>query len=267
MQIAWIVFDVNGDLIKIENHLLKQEKEIPYEAVKIHGISTEKANSEGKWPEVVLSMFLKDIEHANLIVAHNTEFDLPIIEAEFIRNKFGYQLIGKDRVCTMKSSVDYCMIPKQRGRGYKYPKLTELVGCLFYNNYEVTIPDAHDAEVDALMTAKCYYKLKTCHNLKLQKGQPKHVKNELPDYMNISSVELHLPEFLKKELKNCSDKNLTGEYSSIKRKMVNISRKINFPEKELRPRERLELIKQYQTQVNILNTVTERILAELTSTT
>lgn len=263
VQMAWIVFDNFGRMIKIENHLFKQDNPIPYEATKVHGISTEKANREGKFPEVILTMFLNDIRRASLIVAHNTEFDLSIIEAEFIRNKFGYQLIGKDSICTMKSSTTYCELPKQRGSGYKYPKLSELVGMLFYNSSYVDIPDAHDAEVDALITAKCYFKLREMDICKLQKGQAKYVQKEYPDYLNIDNNELPLPAFMKQELKKCDNKVLTGEYSSIKRKIINLNKKINFPEKELRPRERIDLMKQYQSQINIFNVVTSKIIEEI----
>lgn len=160
VQISWDVFDCDEKVIAGETFLIKQKKAIPYGATQIHGITTQKANSKGKNIKEVLVLLLRDIKYAKTIVAHNIEFDLPILEAELIRNKFDYDFADKRKICTMKSSTDFCALPKARGYGFKYPKLAELVGCLFYNTPYITMPDAHEAHLDMLITAKCYYELK-----------------------------------------------------------------------------------------------------------
>lgn len=159
VQISWDVFDCDEKVIAGETFLIKQKKAIPYGATQIHGITTQKANSKGKNIKEVLVLLLRDIKYAKTIVAHNIEFDLPILEAELIRNKFDYDFADKRKICTMKSSTDFCALPKARGYGFKYPKLAELVGCLFYNTPYITMPDAHEAHLDMLITAKCYFEL------------------------------------------------------------------------------------------------------------
>ena len=57
------------------------------------------------------------------------------------------------------NTTNICKIKNPRG-GYKWPKLEELFGYLFYNRTDISIDGAHDAMNDVLITAKCYIELK-----------------------------------------------------------------------------------------------------------
>lgn len=56
----------------------------------------------------------------------------------------------------MKQSVQYCRIPKENMRGYKYPKLTEL----YFELFNKKMDNAHDSLYDVLATKECFLELK-----------------------------------------------------------------------------------------------------------
>jgi len=58
---------------------------IPMDSARIHGITTERAKTEGVSLYKVLPQFNADIEKAETVVAHNLDFDLPIVTTEFLR--------------------------------------------------------------------------------------------------------------------------------------------------------------------------------------
>ncbi len=155
VQLAWHVYDNSNKLTEQQDFIIKPEGfTISKQSSSIHRITTEKAISEGHDLEKVLSLFNERIAEANVLVAHNMNFDEKIIGAEFIRKNIESQLFRKKRICTMLSSVDYCQI--EGYYGYKWPKLEELYLKLFKENFE----DAHDASVDIAATARCFWELK-----------------------------------------------------------------------------------------------------------
>ena len=86
VQLAWQLHDVNGKLISNKNYIVKPEGfTIPYNAEKVHGISTQKANDEGIDLAFVLEEFQKDLDRTTYVVGHNVEFDNNIVGAEFFR--------------------------------------------------------------------------------------------------------------------------------------------------------------------------------------
>lgn len=156
VQMAWLVYTMDGHELKSENHIIKPIGfEIPEETTEIHGITTQYALDKGKDLETTMLKFLNDLESSSLLVGHNISFDIRMVTYEFARIGaiFNFELIQK--VCTMNKSTDYCAIPSER-RYYKKPKLQELHSKLFGDNFE----GAHDASADIKATAKCYWKLR-----------------------------------------------------------------------------------------------------------
>lgn len=63
VQIAWQLHGANGELLDAQNHIIKPEGfDIPYNAEKVHGISTERAQKEGKPLNDVLEAFKTVVE-------------------------------------------------------------------------------------------------------------------------------------------------------------------------------------------------------------
>lgn len=153
VQIAYIL--VEGDTrIKKEIIIKPDGFEIPEQAAKIHGITTEKAKSKGVDLKAFLEYFANPIKRSSMIVGHNISFDLNILAAEYIRNGFKNPIERtKEIVCTMKESTDYCAIPGRYGN--KWPKLEELHQKLFGKGFD----NAHNALADIEATERCYNEL------------------------------------------------------------------------------------------------------------
>ncbi|MFW5804426.1 MAG: exonuclease domain-containing protein [bacterium] len=160
VQIAWILFDKDKKIIEKQNFIIKQEKKVPQEAIDIHGITNEMVKKEGVPAIEVFEKLEYAIDSAEYIIAHNLDFDIPIIQSEFIRANKRKPFINKKKICTMKSTIDFCALTKLYGNGFKYPTLVELVKECFYSEYNtISIGDAHNAEVDTLLTAKSFFYL------------------------------------------------------------------------------------------------------------
>jgi DNA polymerase-3 subunit epsilon len=155
VQIAWLLYDKNGNLTLGKDYIIKPEGFlIPDEVTKMHGISTEKALREGINLKNVLTEFQTDMNAAEFLVAHNMSFDEKIVGAELIRSGLVNNIPLKKRICTKESTTNYCKIDGPYG--YKWPKLSELHYKLFSCDFE----EQHNAAVDITVTAKCFWELK-----------------------------------------------------------------------------------------------------------
>jgi len=157
VQIAWAFYK---DGVEVSSHdvIIKPEGfEIPLEASNIHGVTTERAKTEGVPLQTALSEFNNLVEQADFLVAHNISFDEMIVGAEFLRSNMLNSLVFKQKICTKDMSTNFCAIPSANGYGgYKWPKLSELHMKLFGTEFE----DSHNARADVEATAKCFWELK-----------------------------------------------------------------------------------------------------------
>jgi DNA polymerase-3 subunit epsilon len=155
VQIAWILSDKNGECVEADDFIIKPEGfNIPDQSSALHGISTQKALDEGEDLGKVLTLFNAAVEKADLLIAHNIRFDEKIVGAEFLRMKIETSFEKKRKLCTMRSSTDYCKLPGPYG--YKWPTLSELYKKLF----STTFKEAHNATVDIKATEKCFWEMR-----------------------------------------------------------------------------------------------------------
>ena len=150
---------VRGDEILGQNeYIIKPEGyEIPLEASKIHGITTEEAQSKGNDIQMVLIQLATMVELADLVVFHNSSFDTSIISGEQIRAGWKpEELIHNNPkiFCTKEKSTTILKIPSGRGGAWKWPSLAEL--CAFCG---VENKGAHNALNDVIATKECYFYL------------------------------------------------------------------------------------------------------------
>ncbi|MFA7087761.1 MAG: 3'-5' exonuclease [Patescibacteria group bacterium] len=156
VQIAWSMYDAEGNHWGSRSYIIKPEGFIiPPESAKIHRISQERAMKEGVNLRKALEEFSSDVKSAACLVAHNIDFDEKIVGSELLREKMDNYLSGAEKICTMRSSVNFVKIPNGRG-GYKWPNLTELYSFLFKTGFS----DAHDAVFDVNACAQCFFELK-----------------------------------------------------------------------------------------------------------
>ena len=160
IQLAWIVTDEQGNVLKRKSHIITPEGfEINDNVANLTGITTTRAMREGIELTTALSDFMSDVNNAQLLIGHNIDFDMKVVGCELYRNDMDYErLLSKNTLCTMKRSTYFCAIPNPRGKfnDYKWPKLEELHCKLFGYIFS----GAHDAMSDVEATRKCYFELK-----------------------------------------------------------------------------------------------------------
>ncbi|WP_375584979.1 DNA polymerase III subunit alpha [Cyclobacterium xiamenense] len=156
VQLAWQLHDERGHLLSQHNFIVRPEGfTIPYNAEKIHGISTERALKEGHELNQVLQEFETDLNRCQYLVGHNIGFDINVVGAELLRNSRQAAALKKENLDTKDIGTDFCALPGGKGGKYKWPTLLELHTKLFGTGFG----DAHDAAYDVDATAKCFFGL------------------------------------------------------------------------------------------------------------
>lgn len=151
VQLAAVVTDNNMDVCHAFTSIIRPDGwVIPDEVVRIHGITTERAEVCGIDLHVAMAVFNNLSKLCGTRVAHNIEFDDLIINASYHRigREWGNNQLGH---CTMKTMTDYCKIPGYNG-GFKWPKLAEA-----YKFCTGKEPEkSHDALADVLQCIEVY---------------------------------------------------------------------------------------------------------------
>ena len=157
VQIAWQLHDATGKLLEHKDFLIHPDGyTIPYDAERIHGISTELATQEGVPIAQVFNEFEQALSKTKYVVGQNIGFDIHIMGAEYYRYGVDTQLqeLPILDTCT-EITAELCKIPGGRGGKFKLPTLTELHKFLF----GVPFDEAHNATADVEATARCFFEL------------------------------------------------------------------------------------------------------------
>jgi len=157
VQIAWQFHDEMGVCIEHEDYLITPDGfNIPYDAEKIHGISTELAQDKGLPLHEILEKFKHVLSKSKFVVGQNVGFDLNIMACEFYRENITSKLLELPVLdtCTEKTAL-LCRLPGGRGGKFKLPTLTELYQHLFGKAFK----DAHNATADVEATTRCFLEL------------------------------------------------------------------------------------------------------------
>ena len=158
VQLSWIAPDgtENDHIVKPAGWI------IPYNAERIHHISTYKAQELGKAWREVLAAFCADVALSDELCGHNIEFDINVILAnmareygkEYAQNYYDTMIAVRAQVDTMMTTIDLVGATFADGTPGKYPKLEELYRCLFDESF-----NAHNAMDDVRAVKRCYYAL------------------------------------------------------------------------------------------------------------
>jgi len=157
IQIAWQLHDENGKLLEHQDYLVKPEGfNIPYDAERIHGISTELAEAEGILLSEVLEKFNIALSKSKFIVGQNVGFDVNIMGCEFHRFGINSPMASMPVLDTCTEvTASLLQLPGGRGGKFKLPTLTELHQYLF----NVPFAEAHNATADVEATTRCFLEL------------------------------------------------------------------------------------------------------------
>lgn len=152
VQIAWLIYNKDGTLIKTENHYINdQDIQIQPSAIKIHGITREYLDQYGKSRKEVMQLFAEDLKRFEpLLVGHFMEFDFHVASADFYRANIDNALEDLPMFCTMLGSSFYV-----RYLSANHLRLGELYTMLFNTKLE----NPHNAFADATATADCFFEL------------------------------------------------------------------------------------------------------------
>jgi DNA polymerase III subunit alpha len=157
VELAYIVYmydDVTHTHTVVHSHasLVSPNDEFVIMNEAIHGITQEMAVNYGRPIKNVLCDFLEALSNVDIIVAHNIEFDMNIILAEFYRAKLDpIKLLPIQQVCTIRLAMDVLKLDK-------YPKLIDL-----YNKLHPRLDSCsqtHRALDDTEKCAESYFALR-----------------------------------------------------------------------------------------------------------
>jgi DNA polymerase-3 subunit epsilon len=155
VQLGAILYSDAGEVRAELNLIIKPDGwTIPKEAAAVHGITTEIAEQYGVPLAFALSLFNQLVKLADMVVAHNYDYDNPVVEGEFIRLGKPCPLTGKNNFCTMKAATD--VVKEPGSRGYKWPRLQTTHKFLFGSEFE----GAHDAMADVRACGRVFFELK-----------------------------------------------------------------------------------------------------------
>lgn len=182
VQIGALLTDNEGKTMGELNVLLLPEgfENIPVEASNVHGFTSELIKQCGIDRVAGLAAFFSMAERADVLVAHNAEYDMDLmqIEIDYYKNihnlpeaTMWQEVLSDSKVfCTMLNSRDLMKLPlseaqasffKDKGidQQYKNPRLQE--AHIHYMGYD--FEGAHDAMADVRACKDVYFKL---HSLK-----------------------------------------------------------------------------------------------------
>ena len=133
VSIAWQLHTPDGRLLSRGNRIVRPDGfTIPFNAIKVHGITNERAAAEGLPLAEVLADFLEDSRRATYLRGHNVGFDISVVGAEL--HRLGEDVTAFTSVAVLDSKdagTDLCKLPGGRGGAYKWPTLSELHDKLF----------------------------------------------------------------------------------------------------------------------------------------
>lgn len=148
-QLALKLITTEGRILAQFSSLIRPDGwEMSEGAQKVHGHSIEDCEAYGVHVMTAWKTFMHMAAMADMIVAHNSEFDLKMMMME--ANALEQNMIDTPWHCTMKQATPICKIPptpKMRAAGfgpYKSANLTEALKIICNKDLE----GAHDAMVD-----------------------------------------------------------------------------------------------------------------------
>lgn len=148
VQISYMVCDNQLNTISMHDSVINSLGLFSIPNSHIHGITDETSMSTGEDFDDVLSRFEVALKGAQMIVAHNADFDMNVLKSELFRRgniRLLDDLCSKTVICTMKACKAVCNVLNVYNR-QKYPTLREL----YEFAVDKTMEKAHDSKYDVI---------------------------------------------------------------------------------------------------------------------
>lgn len=202
VQIAWVLYDDKRNLIEEKSSIINRGLNISMKAEKLHGITEKIMKKKGESLEKWLLLFLDAVKQADMLIAHNINFDWNTIGSECKSCNIDYLESGfttKPQICTMIATTHYVGIPHPWDHeDYKWPSLDELYKKLFSATYR----NQHNAINDVSALAKSFFALITIGELNPKEWiedvpisdeyflpKPRRKPRQLPEGIKEDSIE------------------------------------------------------------------------------
>lgn len=151
VQYATILQNGIGRIVNAQSTIIRRTGwahnpliEIEDRCVDIHGITNQITDVFGEDPTTTLLRFQRILNKADLVVAHNINFDVMTMDNAMISAGLP-PLIWPEQYCTMRQATNIIRMPNYGSRpGYKWPKLSEA----YRFATGKTLSNAHDALAD-----------------------------------------------------------------------------------------------------------------------
>lgn len=152
VQISWVVYSIDGNEIKREKlYIDERDFKTTPSALKIHKITDNFRQQHGNSRKEVLNRLIMDLrKYDPMLVCHFLKFDINLLKVELGRAGIKYDLEQIPAFCTMLATRHLAGTSKA-----KPLHLSQLYAILFYK----TLKNYHDALVDSLATAECFFEL------------------------------------------------------------------------------------------------------------
>ena len=88
VQLGWVLTDDQGQEVQAKCLTIRPSGfHFAADAVARHGITEAEAFETGSHLHEVLDLFSDDLQRADVLIAHNIQFDRKVMQAEFLREK------------------------------------------------------------------------------------------------------------------------------------------------------------------------------------
>jgi len=153
VELAAVTYTPDGKEVSTMNVIVKPNGwTISTEASEIHGISQERAMSEGVELDLAIRHFHYVLKNTSTLVAHNIRFDWLVLQRAYIDLDFFDRLPRPELFCTMLHMTNECKLPGRYGN-YKWPTLQEA----YQHTFNKTFDNAHSALADVRACAEIFF--------------------------------------------------------------------------------------------------------------
>jgi DNA polymerase-3 subunit epsilon len=158
VQIAAILCDDDANDIMSFSAIIDPGVPIRDEVAKIHGITEAKARKFGMLLWQAMGLFSHLYRRADLVVAHNAQFDLNMLNVSWLRSD-----LAKPQDREIFCTINMPPTERMKAAGFNKPKAPKLSECIKHFFGE-ELDGAHDAMVDVIACKRIYFHMKGLSN-------------------------------------------------------------------------------------------------------